>query len=131
MKYLEVTSLEDVNRLNKEQGYKIHTKTVTMQPFADGSSTLHTVYLLSLSSEKTYDDITNLKDVSPEEVDKYLAEGWKVADSWSKSIRMVKPRDPDEWIHVDDIPDWCASNEYIHIDEAYEHVCDNPPSRGI
>lgn len=53
-------------------------------------------YLMSLSSEKPYDDITNLRDVAPEQVDAYLADGWVVADSWSKLVRMVRKRGADK-----------------------------------
>lgn len=60
-------------------GYKVHTI-----DFAFGTA------LMSLSSAK-YEGITNLKDVQPSEVDGHLADGWIVADSYSKFIRMVKP----------------------------------------
>ncbi len=46
---------------------------------------------MSLSSAK-YDDIESLRDVPPGEANKLLAQGWIVADSYSKFIRMVKKK---------------------------------------
>jgi hypothetical protein len=74
------TFMEQVNAL-VEIGYKTHT-------FMENRDVW--IAFLSLSSAK-YDGITNLKDVQPGEVDEYLADGWVVADSYSKFIRMVKP----------------------------------------
>ena len=48
------------------------------------------VATMSLSSAK-YENITNLKDVPPHEVDAYLAKGWRVTESYSKFVQMVKP----------------------------------------
>lgn len=75
--FADVTK-EDLAKFVK-LGYKVHTI-----DFAFGTA------LMSLSSAK-YDGITNLKDVQPSEVDEYLSQGWIVADSYSKFLRMVKP----------------------------------------
>lgn len=75
-----------------EQGYKVHTfntEYVTGETPGIGEDR-HNV-LMSLSSPAKYDDISNLKDVPPNEVDELLAQGWVVADSWAKVVRMVKP----------------------------------------
>lgn len=61
-------------------GYKVHSISFDQD-----------IALLSLSSSNKYTDISNLKDVPPNEVDELLADGWIVADSYSKFLRMVKP----------------------------------------
>jgi len=94
-KYIRVFSIEQANTRHKE-GYRVHSVIVTQDTLADQNPRSHISYLMSLSQEKAYDDITSLKDVPPDEVDGYLAEGWIVADSWSKLVRMVKKRVEDE-----------------------------------
>ena len=89
-KYVEVYDMLRVNEL-VELGYKLHS--VTPRTYADDASgrikTDH-AYMMSLSAEKAYENISNLIDIAPYEVDGYLAQGWIVADSWSKVVRMVK-----------------------------------------
>lgn len=46
---------------------------------------------MSLKADSKFENITNLKDVSPHEVDDYLAKGWRIADAFSKFVRVVKP----------------------------------------
>ena len=41
-----------------------------------------------------YDDITNVKDVPTEDVDAYLAEGWKIINEYSKYMRLAKRGTP-------------------------------------
>lgn len=109
-----------------QQGYRVNTFNTAYAPSDIGGMGESKLFvLMSLKSEAKYDDITNLKDVSPEEVDSYLAEGWIVADAWSKSVRMVYKGD----IH-EECPD-CDGCERLTVEEAYEHVMDNPPERGI
>ena len=73
-------------------GYKVHTYAplYTQSEVPGTGETLHHV-LMSLSSSAKYDGVSNLKDVPPNEVDALLADGWIVADSYSKFLRMVKP----------------------------------------
>lgn len=52
----------------------------------------HFTAIVKLKEDSKFDDISNLKDVLPEEVDKYLMEGWVVTDSYSKNLRMVKKK---------------------------------------
>jgi len=92
-KYIRVFSIEQANTRYREAGYKVHSVIVTHDTLADQNPRSSISYLMSLSQEKPYDDITNLRDVPPDEVDGYLAEGWIVADSWSKLVRLVKKRD--------------------------------------
>jgi hypothetical protein len=83
--------IEKVNVLCS-QGYKIHTfntEYVTGETPGIGEDR-HNI-LMSLSTPSKYDDISNLQDVAPQDVDEYLERGWRVADSYSKFIRMVKP----------------------------------------
>ena len=87
-KYQTVYDIDEANKL-VELGYKLHTFFAAP---VEGDF-VQSYYVMSLSSEKIYDDISNLKDVTPEEVDDYLAKGWIIADSWSKLIRMVKKND--------------------------------------
>jgi len=44
-----------------------------------------------------YENVTNLKDVPPEEVDAHIVEGWQIASASisTKFVRMVKRRKPD------------------------------------
>lgn len=67
--------LEKINAL-ADMGYRVHTFT-------------HDYSLLSLHSNK-FEGITNLKDVQPSEVDRYLLQGWEILDTYSKIIRLVK-----------------------------------------
>ena len=89
-KYIEVYDMLRVNELD-ELGYKLHS--VTPRTYADDATgrikTDH-AYMMSLSSEKAYDNITHLIDIPPHEVDNWLKAGFIVADSWSKVVRMVK-----------------------------------------
>ena len=93
LKYIRVFDIEQANRRYREEDYKVHSVITTIRQ-EDLSSRIMTdiSYLMSLSSEKTYDNITNLIDITPDQVDAYLADGWIVADSWSKLVRMVKKR---------------------------------------
>ena len=84
-KYKLAYGIEEVNTLN-DLGYKVHSFETC--PVEGGFN--ERAYLMSLSSEKAYDNITNLVDIPPDMVDGYLAKGWIIADSWSKTIRMVK-----------------------------------------
>ena len=85
-KYIKADNLEEVNGF-VELGYKIHT---VIPVTSEHGHTNGYYYVLSLSSEKAYDNITTLVDIRPDQVDEYLEDGWIVADSWSKIIRMVK-----------------------------------------
>jgi len=85
-KYKIAYDIGEVNEL-VEAGYKLHTALIDPQVHSTGYKTK---YVMSLSSEKAYDNITNLQDIPPDMVDGYLAKGWIIADSWSKLVRMVK-----------------------------------------
>jgi len=67
--------LEKINAL-ADVGYRVHTFTYDCS-------------LLSLHSNK-FEGITNLKDIQPSEVDRYLLQGWEILDTYSKLIRIVK-----------------------------------------
>ena len=88
-KYVTVHSQEDANTLYEEQGHKLHTFHTAI---VEGG-VIQEYWIMSQSSDKSYDDISNLKDVTPQEVDAYLADGWIIGDSWSKLVRMVKKND--------------------------------------
>jgi len=76
-----------------ETGHRVHTFTTQYeQSEYQGIGYTRYVTLMSLKSEGKYENITNLKDVSPSHVDEHLADGWTVTDSYSKFIRMVKPK---------------------------------------
>ena len=86
-----LTDVKEQMNILVEEGYKLHTFTaVTVQ----GEHILMPQYVavMSLSSSTKYDDIVNLKDVDPRDVKEYLLDGWIVADSWAKNIRMVKKK---------------------------------------
>ena len=80
----------EMNRL-VEQGYKLNTFTV-IEIEGEHCRVPQYVAVMSLSSSTKYDDIANLRDVDPRDVGEYLADGWIVADSWAKNIRMVKKK---------------------------------------
>ena len=91
-KYIKVTSLQDANE--KSHLYSLREPIVyTYQDDFSGQVKTDVEYLLSLREPSKYEDITNLIDVEPSQVDEYLAKGYTVTDSWSKFIRMVKKRE--------------------------------------
>lgn len=69
-----------------ESGYKVHSFTT---PSSSQGSYFYEV-LMSLSTDSKYDNIENLRDVEPNQVDDLLKQGWIVAESWAKNVRMVK-----------------------------------------
>ena len=73
------TTTKELNE-QAQLGYRVHTI-----DFSFGTA------LMALKSDSKYENITNLIDVAPHEVDKYLAKGWIVTETWSKNVRMVKP----------------------------------------
>ena len=73
------TTTKELNE-QAQLGYRVHTI-----DFSFGTA------LMSLKSDSKYENITNLKDVAPHEVDGYLVKGWVITESWSKNVRMVKP----------------------------------------
>jgi len=92
-KYIRVFDIESCNDKHKE-GYTLHTVVTRIsQEDMSGRIVTDLSYVMRLSSEKIYENITNLIDIPPNQVDAYLAKGWIVADSWSKLIRMVKKRE--------------------------------------
>ena len=74
-----------------ETGHMVHTFTTQYeQSEVQGIGYTRYVALMSLKSEGKYENIINLKNVPPHQVDEYLADGWVVTDSFSKFLRMVK-----------------------------------------
>lgn len=94
-----------------QKGYRLSQLQVTGADHPDMIDYYFAV--MSLKTDSKYENIANLKDVPPSEVDDYLAQGWIVSDSYSKFIRMVKPGD----IH-EECPD-CDNCERIDP-ESYE-----------
>ena len=93
LKYIQIFNIEQANKRYLD-GYKVHSVIVTPEQIGDQNPRSNISYIMSLSSEKAYDNITNLVDVTPSQVDEYLGNGYIVADSWSKVVRMVKKREP-------------------------------------
>jgi hypothetical protein len=79
-KYVICKSISDKINPLVAQGYRVHTI-----DFTAGHA------LMSLKSEGKYEDIIDLRDVLPEDVYDYLEKGWRVTESYSKRVRMVKP----------------------------------------
>ena len=74
-----------------ETGHRVHTFTSQYeQGEVPGIGYTRYTALMSLKSEGKYENITNLKDVSPSHVDEHLADGWVVTDTFSKFVRMVR-----------------------------------------
>ena len=67
------------------QGYKLHTVGWRQdQRLA--------YYAIMYLDKGSYEDVTNLADVSPSDVDQYLANGWEIASTSisTKFVRMIK-----------------------------------------
>ena len=69
-----------------QAGYRIHTFTQGI----DSEGLVQYTVVMSLKDDSKYDNITNLRDVPPSQVDDFLEKGWSVVESWSKIVRMVK-----------------------------------------
>ena len=78
--------LEETMDVFVKEGYKVHSFSTPSN--AEGSYFYEV--LMSLSSDSKYDNIESLRDVEPSQVDALLKEGWIVAESWAKNVRMVK-----------------------------------------
>lgn len=92
-KYL-IFGAEDLDKLNKfinnrtKEGYKLQA----IQPYQGIGGYVFLVYMyLDVGN---YEDVTNLKDVPPEEVDTHIMQGWEIASASisTKFVRMVKRR---------------------------------------
>ena len=93
-KYVTVLAycVSDANEYHEEyteKGYRLHTQNVVSNT-VDGVPYTEIVLTYSLQEDSKYENITNLRDVDPSEVDNYIAKGWTVTESWSKIVRMVK-----------------------------------------
>ena len=128
-KYREVFDMKRVNELY-DLGYSLKETVTETYTNENGSIVTKKSLIMSLQEPSKYDDIGAFKKTPITDEWTPIEPGVRVIHNTSKEMILVKDRNPEEWIHVNDIPDWCASNEYIHTDEAYEYVCDNPPTRG-
>ena len=93
-KYVTVSaeSTYDANEFHEEyvvKGYRLHSQNVVANT-VDGVPYREIILTYSLQEDSKYENITNLKDVDPSDVDTYIAKGWTVTESWSKIVRMVK-----------------------------------------
>ena len=77
----ELQLFKELNHKSK-QGYKLHSVIPT------GGGILAIMYL----DKGNYEDVTNLADVAPPDVDQYLANGWEIASTSisTKFVRMIK-----------------------------------------
>ena len=78
--------VEETIEVFVEDGYKVHSFNT---PQNEEGEYFYEV-LMSLSSDSKYDNISNLRDVEPSQVDELLKQGWIVIESWAKNVRMVK-----------------------------------------
>jgi len=78
--------LEETMGVFVQEGYKVHTFNT---PRNEEGAYYYEV-LMSLSADNKYDNIESLRDVEPSQVDALLKQGWIVAESWAKNVRMVK-----------------------------------------
>jgi len=82
-----------------ELGYELYGQP-ERRPMKPGEST-DTWFFVMRVQGSGYENVTNLKDVPPVEVDHHLAEGWDIASASisTKFVRMVKrdkqPEQPD------------------------------------
>ena len=85
--YLEFNSLTEVNEY-AELGYKV----ISVEPWiSEYGHTAGWHYVMKLE-KGSYEDVTNLADVSPNDVDQYLENGWEIASTSisTKFVRMIK-----------------------------------------
>jgi hypothetical protein len=82
----DLREAEDKMNALAEISYKAHSFTT---PFGSDGRYFYEI-LMSLSSDSKYDNIEALRDVEPSQVDALLKEGWIVAESWAKNVRMVR-----------------------------------------
>ena len=85
-------SSNDINERIDEYvklGYRLHTLT-TPTYSVDSVGYVSYVALMSLKDTGKYDDITELEDVQPIDVNDYLHKGYVILETFSKSVRMVK-----------------------------------------
>ena len=78
--------LEETMDVFVREGYKVHTFNT---PRNEEGAYYYEVHM-SLSTDNKYDNIESLRDVEPSQVDALLKQGWIVAESWAKNVRMVK-----------------------------------------
>lgn len=86
-KYIELTSMKDVNEYS-EKGYRLHS----VVPWLHESGFTAEQHFFMYLDTGNYDDVTNLADVVPTDVDTYLANGWKITSTSlsTKFVRMIK-----------------------------------------
>ena len=85
--YIELNSIIDVNEWS-EKGYKLHSVDPWISEYGHTNGWHYVMYL----DKGNYDNVTNLADVSPQDVDRYLANGWEIASTSisTKFVRMIK-----------------------------------------
>lgn len=80
-------TFEDKLNTLAEAGYRVNSFQIGGWP--DELTQYYAI--MSLKADSKYENISNLRDVSPGDVDGYLADGWIITDTYSKFVRMVRP----------------------------------------
>ena len=93
-KYVTVTasSIYNANEFHIDyvaKGYRLHSQNVIANS-VDGVPYKEIINTYSLKDSGKYDDITELVDAPPAEVNDYLAQGYVILETYSKYVRMVK-----------------------------------------
>jgi len=86
---------EFIDKINTlvDEGYKVHTYVSEYEQGEHlGIGNRRMEVLMSLSSSNKYDNADLVEDVKPHEVNDYLKQGYIIADSWAKNLRMVKKK---------------------------------------
>lgn len=83
--YLKLSTFDQVNEY-AELGYKLHT---VINGNVDGVP--YVEYFMYLD-KGAYEDVKHLADVTPQDVDTYLANGWEITSTSisTKFVRMIK-----------------------------------------
>lgn len=86
-KYIELSTLDQVNEYT-ELNYKLHSREQIINDYGHKCGWSYLMYL----DTGNYDNVTNLADVSPQDVDLYLLNGWEIAATSisTKFVRMIK-----------------------------------------
>jgi len=129
-KYIKVASLQDANE--KAELYSLRESIVyTYAEDQTGRIKTDVEYLMSLREESKYDNVEKFKKVDLAYEEQEVSEGWIMIHHTSKEVVLVKKNVEPRYTLEEAIEELVGGGNYIHVDNAYEYVCDNPPTRGI
>ena len=80
-----------------EDGYRVHSYTYATYYYPDEGILEHKYTALMYLDIGNYEGVTNLADITPQDVDLYLSQGWEIASTSisTKFVRMIKRATPE------------------------------------